>query len=97
MIGKDGSTASSRRCRQLFLQVTTVEDVVAQHQRTGSGADELFTQNKGLSQPVRAWLDLCIASSGPTGYRHPVVAQSGSILRRADDQNIGESSPASGC
>ena len=51
MIGKDGSTALFGRCRQLFLQVMTVEDVVAQHQRTGSGADELFTQNKGLSQP----------------------------------------------
>ncbi|MNV81448.1 hypothetical protein D3C71_1751150 [compost metagenome] len=65
-----------------------VEDVIAQYQRTGVRTDELFTQNKGLCQPVRTWLYLVLQVQAPLAAITQQLLKTGGILRRADDQNI---------
>ena len=58
------------------LEVMAVEDVVAQHQRTGVVADEPLADHEGLGQAVRAGLPRRTAGSGPTGCRRPAAARS---------------------
>ncbi|MNS79677.1 hypothetical protein D3C72_1133370 [compost metagenome] len=89
VVGKYGSAALFG-CGgfQLFLQVVAVEDVVAQHQRTGIWTNELFTQNKGLCQPVRTWLHLVLQIQAPLTAITQQLLKTGGILRGANDQNI---------
>lgn len=61
MVGEYGCAVTFVYCGfQLFRQVMTIENVIAQHQRTAIVTNKLFANDKGLCQSVRAWLNFIL-------------------------------------
>ena len=74
--------------RQVARQAVAVEDVVAQHQRTGLAGDELLADGEGLGQAVGRGL----LGVGEVHAEAGAVAQQplevGQVGRRGDDQEV---------
>ena len=66
LIGEDMPTVDRREGAQLGAKAGAVEDVVPQHQRGASAIEEVRSQQEGLSQALRPWLDHVLE-------RHPQV------------------------
>ena len=74
--------------RQVARQAVAVEDVVAQHERAGLAADELFADGEGLRQAVRARL-LGVGEVHAVARAVPEQAfEVGEVRRRGDDQDV---------
>ena len=67
-----------------------VEDVVAQHQRAGLAAHEVFAQDEGLRQAVRAGLHAVAQVQAPLRAVTQQVLKARGVLRRADDQDVAD-------
>ena len=52
---------------QLAAQTVAVEDVVAEHEGACIVTDEVLTEQEGLSQTVRAWLNLVLQRDAVSG------------------------------
>src|SRR2546427_4045989 len=55
-----------RRLAERWLQVMTVEDVVAEYQCTGFAADEFLADDEGVRNPLRLGLHLITEIHAPT-------------------------------
>lgn len=71
-----------------WLEVMAVEDVVPQHQGTGSAVEEFLANQKGLCQTIRAGLHLVLKAQAPLAAIAQQLFEARRVLRGADDQNV---------
>ena len=89
MVGKHGGTRALSICAfQQFLEIVSIEDVVAQHQCTGGTVQKGFANQKCLCQTVRAGLYGVFQRQPPLTAIAQQLFKTRRVLRRADDQNL---------
>jgi len=89
MIGKHGTAGRLLVClSKQDGKIMPVENVIAQHQCARRIADELFTDNERLRQPVRAGLDSIFQMNAPLRTIAQQLLKTRQIARRADNQNL---------
>src|SRR5690554_5982001 len=69
-------------------ETLAVKDVVTQYQAHAVVADELFADDKGLSETVRAWLDFVAEVNAELCAGAECAFETGLIFRGGDDEDI---------
>lgn len=89
MIGEHGGTLLPfHRPSKLQVQVMTIEDVIPQHQGTGTASDEIAADDESLRQPVGAWLNGIVQVEPPVAAITQQLLEAGRILRGGDDEDV---------
>jgi hypothetical protein len=70
------------------VQVVAVENVVAQHQRTGAVANELLANDEGLRQAIGAGLHGVAEVHAPLAAVAQQLLKAWRVLRGADDEHV---------
>src|SRR6202158_4122350 len=85
-----GSLGLERSCAQFFDEVVSVENIVAEHQRTTAGADEILADQKCLGNPFGLRLRRVLEMDAVPGAIAEQVLKAGQILGRGDEQNFAD-------
>ena len=76
--------------REHRLQIVSVEDVVAQHERRARAADEVAADDERLGQPVRRLLNRVAQVDSPAPAVAEQLGEARRVLRRRDQQDVAD-------
>src|SRR5690554_6436891 len=89
LIAKYCSTFGTLSCLLQFGgEPLAVKDVVTQYQTHAVVTDKFFTDNKGLGEAVRAWLDFVAEVNAELLASAECALESGLIFRGGDDEDV---------
>ena len=89
MVGKHaGALLALHGVAQQQVHVVAIEQVVAQHQRAGVVADEVFANDECLRQAVGAGLHSVLQVDAPLAAVAQQLLEARGVLRRADDEDV---------
>src|SRR5262245_60204233 len=93
LIGEDGSALLALRCpAQIIRQSVPIENIVAEYERHAFTPNELSTDNEGLRQSVRTWLNFISEMQAQLRAIAEETMKLRAILWSSDDQNFADTS-----